>query len=159
MLRKMAGCLALVSAFVAMPALAQSVEDVGKTAENIVTKPFKDANIVKDEIPPILAGASRAPYSLSGLKTCQQFSAEVARLDAVLGPDVDKVQPKKGESVGDLALSGVESVAGSLIPGSGLIRKVTGAEAHDNKVKAAVYAGGLRRAYLKGSARAKGCKI
>ena len=69
------------------------------------------------------------------------------------------MQPKKGESVGDLALSGVESVAGSLIPGSGIIRKVTGAEAHDNKVKAAVYAGGLRRAYLKGSARAKGCKI
>ena len=61
MLRKMAGSLALVSALVAMPTLAQSVEDVGKTAESIVTKPFKDANIVKDEIPPILVSASHAP--------------------------------------------------------------------------------------------------
>ena len=157
--RKLGRVLALAFFLTATPSFAQSVEDVGKTAESIITKPFKDANIVKDEIPPLLTAASQAPYSLNGLKTCQQFAAEIRRLDAVLGPDVDKVQPKKGESVGDLALSGVESVAGSLIPGSGIIRKVTGAEAHDNKVKAAVYAGGLRRAYLKGTARAKGCKI
>lgn len=159
MIRKETRILLLAALLGSAPALAQSVEDVGKAAENIVTKPLKDVNIVKDEIPPLLAAASQAPYSLSGLKTCQQFAAEIGRLDAVLGPDVDKVQPKKGESVGDLALSGVESVAGGLIPGSGLIRKVTGAEAHANKVKAAVYAGGLRRAYLKGTARAKGCKV
>lgn len=152
------GFLAL-ALLAAAPLVAQSVEEVGKSAENIVTKPLKDANIVKEEIPPILVSASAAPYSLTGLKTCQQLTAEIGKLDKVLGPDVDKLTAKKGESVGELALSGAESVAGSLIPGSGLIRKVTGAEAHDNKVKAAFYAGGLRRAYLKGNAQAKGCKF
>jgi hypothetical protein len=153
------GFLAIVGLLAAVPVAAQSAEDIGKTAGNIVTQPLKDVNIIKESIPPILAAASAAPYSLSGLKTCQQFSAEIGRLTAVLGPDVDAVKPKEGETPGEMVLGGLESVAGGLIPGVGIIRKVTGAEAHDKKVKAAVYAGAVRRAYLKGTARAKGCKI
>lgn len=157
----MARCAVLVLslAVAVAPGVAQSAKDVENTAGNIVTKPLKDANIVQEKIPPALEAASAAPYSLKGLKTCQQFAAEIAALDKVLGPDVDKLTPKSGESVGELALSSAESLAGSLFPGSGLIRKFSGAEAHEKKVKSAFYAGGLRRAYLKGTAGAKGCKL
>lgn len=154
-------CAALVLslAVAVAPGAAQSAKDVEDTAGNIVTKPLKDANIVQEKIPPALEAASAAPYSLKGLKTCQQLAAEIAKLDQVLGPDVDKLQPKSGESVGELALGSAEALAGSLIPGTGLIRKFSGAEAHEKKVKAAFYAGGLRRAFLKGTAGARGCKL
>jgi hypothetical protein len=146
-----------------LPAAAQSVgetaEQVGKSAENIVTKPLKDANIVKAEIPPKLQAIMNDPYSLKGLSTCAQFSTEIAQLTKVLGPDVDAVKPKSGNSASEAVLSEIERTAGGFIPGSSIIRKVSGAEAQEKKAKAAVYAGSLRRAYLKGTARAKGCKV
>jgi hypothetical protein len=138
---------------------AQSASDVGKTAENIATKPLKDANVIKTEIPPKLLSIMAQPYSLAGLKTCADFGREIAELTKLLGPDVDSVQPKKGASASETALAEMENVAGRLVPASGLIRKVSGAEAQQKKAKAAVYAGSLRRAYLKGTARAKGCKV
>lgn len=153
------GVVILATWLISGPAASQSAEDVGKTAGNIVTKPMKDVNLLKDEIPPLLLSASAAPYSLGGLRTCQQLATEIGKLDSVLGPDVDKLPAKDGETAGEVALGGVESLVGGLIPGTGLIRKISGAEAHAKKVQAAFYAGGLRRAYLKGTARAKGCKL
>ncbi|WP_199553958.1 hypothetical protein [Sandaracinobacteroides hominis] len=155
--------LFLVAVLVGSSAHAQSVtetaEEVGKSAGNIVTKPLKDANIVKAEIPPKLAAIMNNPYSLDGLKTCAQFSGEIAQLTKVLGPDVDATQSKKDQSATEVMLGEVERQAAGLIPGSGIIRKVSGAEKQEAKAKAAIYAGSLRRAYLKGTARAKGCKF
>lgn len=141
------------------PAAAQSAEDVGRTAKDIVTSPLRDVNIVREEIPPLLAESSKDPYSLKGLRTCSQLTKEIARLDEVLGPDVDKVRPKEGQSVGEAALDLTEGLATGLIPGRGIIRRVSGAEAHDRRVRAAVLAGNLRRAYLKGYAKARDCKL
>jgi len=135
------------------------VEQVGKSAETIVQKPLKDMNVVKEEIPPELESIMARPYSLAGLSTCAQYSAEIAKLTKVLGPDVDSVQPKQGQSVSEMALGGIESAAAGMVPGSSIIRKVSGAEKQQQKAKAAAYAGSLRRAYLKGTAQAKGCKI
>ncbi len=150
----------LVAAALAPVSLqAQSAEEVGKTAGNIATKPLKDANVVKTEIPPKLLGVMAQPYSLAGLKTCADFGREIGELTAVLGPDVDTVQPKKGTTTSEVVLAGIEDVAGGFIPGTRIIRKVSGAEAEAKKAQAAVYAGSLRRAYIKGTARAKGCKI
>lgn len=147
----------------AAPALAQSasetVEQVGKSAENIVTKPLKDANLVKEEIPAELEAIMANPYSLKGVTTCAQASAEIGKLTRVLGPDVDVAKAKGGSSATEMALGQLEKTAGGLIPGSGVIRKISGAEAQERKAKAAVFAGSLRRAYLKGWATAKGCKI
>ena len=149
----------LAAGLVSAPLRAQTAEQVGKSAETIATKPLKDANIVKTEIPPELLAIMNNPYSLQGLSTCAQFSAEIAKLTKVLGPDVDAQKPTDGDSASEMVLSQIEKTAGNLVPGSGIIRKVSGAEAQENKAKAAVYAGSLRRAYLKGTARAKGCKI
>lgn len=156
--------LSLVAACLVTSGLhAQSVSEtagqVGKSAENIVTKPLKDANVMKSEIPPELLAVMDNPYSLKGLSTCAQYSAEIARMTKVLGPDVDAVKAKSGDSASEMVLSEVEKVAGGLVPGSSIIRKVSGADAQEKKTKAAVYAGSLRRAYLKGTARAKGCKV
>jgi hypothetical protein len=154
---------ALLALFAAAPLTAQSAEellkDAGQSAEHIVIKPLKDANIVKAEIPPKLQAILHEPYSLKGLSTCAQFSAEIAQLTKVLGPDVDSVKPKSGDNASEMVLSEIEKTAGGLIPGGSIIRKVSGAEAQEKKAKAAVYAGSLRRAYLKGTARAKGCKV
>jgi hypothetical protein len=152
--------IALLAAVLASgPLPAQSAEQVGKSAETIATKPLKDANVIKTEIPPELLAIMNNPYSLQGLSTCAQFSAEIAKMTKVLGPDVDAQTPTKDDSASEMVLSQIEKTAGNLVPGTGLIRKVSGAEAQEKKAKAAVYAGSLRRAYLKGTARAKGCKV
>ena len=79
----------------------------------------------------------------------------------ILGPDVDSAaaQNQTKQSPAEFALETGASVAGSLIPLSGLIRKISGAEARQKYANAAVYAGGLRRAYIKGLAKGRGCKI
>ena len=136
------------------------IDKVGNTAENIATKPLKDLNLMKDKIPPEVLAVMKEPYSLKGIKGCSQFKARITRLTELLGPDVDSgLAAKRGQNAGEFALSAAESVAGSLIPGAGLIRKISGAEAAQKKAQAAVLAGQLRRAYLKGTARAKGCKV
>jgi hypothetical protein len=142
------------------PAAAQEkpIDKIGNTVENIAEKPLRDLNLMKDEIPPKLLSVMERPYSLDGMRTCRQFNAEIGQLTAVLGPDVDAVKPKKGETAAETMLGAAESVAGGIIPGSGLIRKLSGAEKAAEKAKAAVLAGSLRRAYLKGTARAKGCR-
>lgn len=145
----------------ATPDKKSDLDKVGDTAENIVEKPLKDLNLMKDKVPPQLLAVMERPYALDGIKTCKDFKATITRLTDVLGPDVDSVeaQQKGGPTASEKVLGGVESVAGGLIPFNGLIRKVSGAEAAQKRAQAAVFAGSLRRAYLKGTARGRGCKI
>lgn len=136
------------------------MDKIGNAAESVVEKPLRDLNLMKDKIPPELQAILAKPYSLAGLKTCSQYSTAINKLTNVLGPDVDSgMAEKKGENPGEFALSIGQSVAGSLIPGSGIIRKISGADTAQKKAAAAVLAGQLRRAYLKGTARAKHCKV
>jgi hypothetical protein len=171
MMRRMR-CLGVLLLFgIAAPVLAQATPDkpdgkgsdldkLGNTAENIVTKPFKDLNLLKTDIPPEMLAMMKDPYSLQGIKGCSQYKVAIGRLTDMLGPDVDSAAAtSKGQNAGEFALGAAESVAGGLIPGAGLIRKLSGAEAAQKKAQAAVLAGQLRRAYLKGSAHAKGCKV
>lgn len=159
----------LVGLCLALPVLAQSapekpkddtVDKVGDSAERMATKPLKDLNLMKDEIPPEIQAIMDRPYDIRKLKTCADKKAAVKRLTEVLGPDVDSKQAqKKGENPAEFALGTAESVVGGLIPGMGIIRKISGAEAAEKRAKAAVLAGQLRRAYIKGAASGQGCKI
>lgn len=45
-----------------------------------------------------------------------------------------------------------------MIPFRGWVRKLTGAERYSRKVSAAIAAGAIRRAYLKGLGQAAGCE-
>ena len=154
--------LTTLAILLAMPAAAQEKSDadkVGDSAKSMATKPLRDLNLMRDEIPPKLLAVMQKPYSLDDLKTCKQFAAEIAKLTEVLGPDVDAVKVKAGETATETVLGTAESVVGSLIPGAGIMRRLSGADAAQRKAQAAVFAGSLRRAYLKGVARGKGCKL
>lgn len=153
---------------VSVAATAQSAQKpksdadkVMETGQNIVEQPLKDFNVKQDKIPPQLQAIMDAPYDIKGITTCAQIADAIAKLDAVLGPDVDSkaAVAAKDQSATEFALAGAQSLAGGLIPGTGLIRKVSGAEAAQKKAAAAVLAGSLRRGFLKGTGRAKGCKV
>jgi hypothetical protein len=136
------------------------LDKVGDTVENIGAKPLKDLNIIQDKVHPDVERIMNEPYSLTGIKTCAQYKAAIGRLTAILGPDVDSPEfKKKDKTPAEQALSLGESAAGSLVPFSGVIRRLSGAEAKQNYAKAAIYAGSVRRAYLKGVARGWGCKV
>jgi hypothetical protein len=156
-----AALLPLATTAVAQTKPKSDTEKVLETGQNIVEQPLKDLNITQDKIPPQLQAIMDAPYDIKGITSCAQIAEAVAKLDKVLGPDVDSkaATAAKGESATEFALAGAQSLAGGLIPGTGLIRKVSGAEAAQKKAAAAVLAGSLRRAFLKGTGRAKGCKV
>jgi hypothetical protein len=137
------------------------MDKVGDTVEDIAQKPLKDLNIIKVDVDPYLEPLMNDPYSLKGLKSCKDYKAAIGRLTSVLGPDVDSAQAKADpkESPAEFALGAGASVAGGLIPASGLIRKISGAEARQKYANAAVYAGSVRRSYIKGVAKGKNCKI
>ena len=138
-------------------AVAQTaVSPKGVTAGDVVTKPLEDLNIKKDEIPPILLAAQDQPYTTAGLRSCPALQSEVRNLDAVLGDDIDVLDNKSGKkrTVGTMA----KSLVGSLIPFGGVIREVTGANETQRKWNVAIYAGSVRRAFLKGYGQQKGCR-
>lgn len=121
---------------------------------NTVAEPFDGK-----EVPPKLLAVQADPYSLAGLGKCSAIIREVGELDAVLGPDVnqavDKSRAKKREETAGRVAG---SVAGSVIPFRGLIGEVTGANAERRRYAEAVYAGTVRRGFLKGVGLERGCK-
>lgn len=142
---------------IASPLAAQTaVSEEKVTAGDVVTKPLSDFNIKKDEVPEILVAARDKPYDVTGLKRCPAIAAEVARLDAVLGDDIDVARDDGNStiSMGNIA----KSLVGSLIPFGGVIREISGANAQQRKWNEAIYAGSVRRAYLKGMGEQRGCK-
>lgn len=146
--------------FLSTPVVAQ--QDNGKfedTAEEVVSQPLRDVGVVSEKIPDVLVKAQEAPYSRAGLRTCAHFRNAIAELDEVLGPDVDVVDARGRPVAGRLAEAGAKSVVGSLIPFRGLVREITGAASTDRRIAAAYVTGAARRAFLKGYAEGRRCKL
>lgn len=142
---------------IAVPAFGQTaVSQDNVTAGDVVTTPLTDLNIKKDEIPDLLVRAREKPYDLAGLSRCPAIGSEVARLDAVLGDDIDIARDDGNSTIrmGNIA----KSVVSSLIPFGGVIREISGANAQQRKWNEAIYAGSVRRAFLKGVGQQRGCK-
>lgn len=139
----------------ASPARAQTAVDPSNpNAGDVVTKPLEDMNLKKDEIPPILLQVRDKPYDMTGLRRCQDIQANIQNLDAVLGDDIDiAAADKRGMSVGRIA----QSIVGSLIPFGGVIREISGANENRRQWELAIYAGSVRRAFLKGVGQSRGC--
>jgi len=125
-----------------------------KDTANSVTEPFDGK-----EAPAKLVAIQDNPYSLAGLGKCSAIIKEVVELNEVLGPDVneqvDKDRAKKREETAGRVAG---TVAGGIIPFRGLIGEVTGANAERRRYAAAVYAGTVRRGFLKGVGLQRGCK-
>lgn len=129
------------------------------------TAPLSDVNIVRAPIPPVLSAAQRAPYGAPADASCGGIAAEVQALDGALGADLDtpatasnpSLIERGTEAAGDAAIGAVRSTTEGVIPFRGWVRKLTGAERYAREVAAAIAAGGVRRAYLKGLGQAGGC--
>ncbi|WP_310496043.1 hypothetical protein [Sandarakinorhabdus sp.] len=125
-------------------------------AGKAASRPLRDLNIIKVQIPPGLVAIMDRPYAMG--RTCPLLRREVQRMTAILGPDVDSGRPRKGMTASEKIIDGAEGVSGGIIPGQGLLRKLTGAQAGQKRLAAAILAGHMRRAYAKGMARGKGCR-
>ncbi len=131
------------------------MNDRDVSASDVATTPLSDLNIKKGEIPQLLITAQEKPYDLSGISRCSQFAAAVGELDAVLGEDIDIAAVKNNRtSAGKVA----QSVVGAFIPFRGVIRELSGANSQDRKIQTAIYAGSVRRAFLKGVGQQRGCR-
>lgn len=149
--------LLLVTAMIGSSALAQQGAKKESTLEEAgdkVTEPFDGK-----KIPQKLKDVRDKPYSLKGMSNCAAIIAEVKALNAVLGPDVnERVSKSKAKKRRDTAGRVAGSAVGSIIPFGGIIGEVTGANAERRRYNQAVYAGTVRRGFLKGVGRERGCK-
>ena len=135
------------------------------TFGDAVIAPLGDINLNQTPIPPILLDAALSPYLAPPVITCDTLAEAIAPLDEALGADLDTpptpLNPgllERGSVLaGDTAISAVRGATEGLIPFRGWVRKLTGAEARSKKVRAAIAAGAVKRAYLKGLGAAKGC--
>lgn len=150
-------CLTLLAALV-LTACASSSQDKVATA---ATTPLTDLNVVRAEIPDVLKAALAAPYATPADTSCPALAASVRALDEVLGPDLDAPVVKgntglleRGE---DAATGALQRTAEGVIPFRGWVRKLSGAERYARQVSAAITAGGVRRAFLRGLSVAKAC--
>lgn len=124
-------------------------------AIDVAATPITDLNIRKEDIPKLLTDAQASPYATVGLGRCTQIAAAVGEFDAVLGDDLDlPATPQQRVKPGRVA----QSLVGSLIPFRSIVRELSGANAQNRMVDAAIQAGVARRAFLKGYGEAKGCR-
>lgn len=140
-----------------LTATATAAQGQRGPVEEAATQPLRDTRIADDEIPEVLQQAAAAPYSTRGLGSCAAIRAEVARLDAALGPDADadREAPRRGAEV---AATATRMAINALIPGLSIVRVVTGADRQQRRVEAAVHAGSIRRSFIKGLGAARRCR-
>jgi len=134
-------------------------------AKGVLEQPFRDFGFVRSKIPAVLIEAIADPYARPTPATCDGISVDMIRLNIALGPDLD--EPVSTEHPGVLtrgkqagktaALDAMRSEEQSYIPFDGFIRMLSGADRHDHLVMAAIQAGAIRRAYLKGQGEIRGC--
>lgn len=150
------------------PPRAQAAAPASRTGADMaqaVTTPLSDLNLVNAPIPAVLLEAQRAPYAEPADGTCAGLQAQVIALDAVLGADLD-VPPtpanpsliERGTTlVSQSATQQVRGAAESVVPFRSWVRRLSGAERYSRDVAAAIAAGTVRRAYLKGMGVVRGC--
>jgi hypothetical protein len=135
-----------------------------KDSFNAALGPMEDLGLRKREIPITLKQLMNNPYEKPDQLACDNIKTEIAQLDGLLGADIDA--PKAalsateqyvdtgGDILHDTVVGFVRSQT-SIIPLRSIVRKVTGAEKAEKKVRRATEAGKLRRAYLRGLADAQ----
>lgn len=156
------GRLGLTIAFLAVGMTSACASGSSKfTAESdnvmvgAVQRPFRDLNLIREEAAEPLVKSAEAPYGEAGLASCASILAEIDQLNAVLGPDVDRIGEDGESDVVELATGAVEGLLD--LPFRGVVRRATGAHERDEAIRRAVLAGMVRRGYLKGLADERNC--
>jgi hypothetical protein len=151
-----AALLAAALAGCASPSADKAGQAVGQAA----TQPLQDLNVVRAEIPPVLVAAQKSPYALPADRSCTGIADDVRALDAVLGADLDTPATDRNPSLVERGASdALRNAAEGVIPFRGWVRRLTGAERYSREVAAAIAAGTIRRAYLKGFGQSTGCAV
>src|SRR5438270_11099629 len=128
--------------------------------KGVAKAPLRDLNGLRTKIPEVLLQALADPYDRPRSTKCVELIALLKPLNDALGADLatpsvdedDLLDKGKSGALGMMA-----GAASDVIPFRGWVRKLSGAERHDRYVQAAITAGAVRRAYLKGLGEAKGC--
>jgi hypothetical protein len=154
---------ALALLLLTAPLYAQDREErqkeTGEMMGDAVTQPLADINLKRKGVPAILQAVRDKPYDMTGIRTCREIIAEVTKLDAALGDDFDKIEVNTRDRKRKEGAAGVtRGIISGLIPFRALIREVSGARASDQDYREAVYAGVVRRSYLKGLGTARRCR-
>lgn len=134
-------------------------KDDAQTLGGALLTPAEDLNLKRTPIPEILQSIEQV-YSPGQEMSCPEIAAEIDQLSVVLGVD-DDVPPNEVSSASQKAaavtLGAISGIAGGIIPFRGLVKKISGAEAHEIKLRDAYLRGLKRRAYLKGMGQSLGC--
>ena len=154
--------LTVISLLLSLGACASNTQSRVTSA---ASTPLNDLNIVRADIPEVLVEAQKHPYFAPADQSCSAISLEVHKLDEVLGADLDTPTSENTPSLIDRgteaaensAISAVQRTAEDLIPFRGWVRKLSGAERYSKHVSAAIAAGSVRRAFLKGIGASHGC--
>jgi hypothetical protein len=150
--------LPILCALLAAGCASNTPDKAGAAVGQAATTPLSDLNVVRAEIPPVLAAAQKAPYAPPADKGCAAIGSEVQALDAALGADLDTPVTDANPSLIERgATDALRRTAEGVIPFRGWVRKLSGAERYSREVAAAIAAGTVRRAYLKGVGAGAGC--
>jgi hypothetical protein len=163
-----AACILLAGCAAVEPTASTAADERSSTNAQVaqsVTTPLSDLNLVRADIPAVLTAAQKAPYAIPADRSCAALGSDIRALDAVLGADLDVVVTGANPSliergagtVGTAAVGALRGAAEGVVPFRGWVRKLTGAERYSREVAAAITAGSIRRAYLKGLGVAGQC--
>ncbi|PRC94245.1 hypothetical protein [Solimicrobium silvestre] len=128
--------------------------------------PLNDLNIVQTTIPPVITEALKNPYQIPANISCKTIAEQVRLLDIALGADLDAIvvtesttQLEQGGAFAqDEAVGSIERTIQGVIPFRSWIRKFSGAEKRSKELTAAIAAGVVRRAFLKGMGQERRCE-
>jgi hypothetical protein len=126
----------------------------------VAESPLRDLNVLRTKIPPVLLQAMSDPYERPGEGRCADLMERLKPLDEALGDDLDltpKAEDGMVKKTKTTVLTVASGAASDMIPFRSWLRKLSGAEQHDKYVQAAIIAGAVRRAYLKGLGESEGC--
>jgi hypothetical protein len=143
------------------PKIQTSSEANRENIKGAVSAPLRDLNVLRTKIPEVLLDAMADPYARPKTRKCAELVALLSPLDGALGADLDVPSVNEDDLLQKgrgTALGAVAGVASDAIPFRGWVRRLSGAERHDRFVQAAIHAGAVRRAYLKGLGESRGCQ-
>jgi hypothetical protein len=142
------------------PKVQTTAEADRENLKGVAKAPLRDVNLLRTKIPDVLLEAMADPYSRPSSGRCPELMNLIQPLDEALGPDLDLESVEEGGLLGkgrDTMFGAMAGAATDAIPFRSWVRKLSGAERHDHYVQAAITAGAVRRAYLKGLGESKGC--
>ncbi len=136
-----------------------------QTVSDAAVAPLNDLNLVQAPIPPLLVAVSARPYAPPLDVSCTALAAEIKALDELLGADLDTPPTPTNPSLiergvtlaANEAVGSLRGAAEGVVPYRRWVRKLSGAERYSKDVSAAIAAGTVRRAYLKGQFTARSC--